>query len=86
MMAIRRVVAMSVADPRVVEDRDRPAALVEVDHRTRALEVGATLRLRPSGGLVVGGQPRASLSYGMPSAAGGTARPTTPARTMIVKM
>jgi hypothetical protein len=25
------------------------------------------------------------LSYGMPSAAGGIARPTTPARTMIVK-
>ncbi len=59
-------------DPGIVEDRDPTASLLQVEERGRAL---ALLRR----------QWRASLSYGMPSAAGGIARPTTPARTMIVK-
>ena len=58
-------------DARVVEDRDRPAAFLEV-------EVG--------GGPValLACQVAASRSYGWPSAAGGMLRPTTPARTTIV--
>jgi hypothetical protein len=56
-----------------VEDRDRTATLLQVEKRRGSCAL-------------LGRQWRASLSYGMPSAAGGMARPTTPASTMIVKM
>src|SRR3954453_17383284 len=58
-------------DPRVVEDGDRPASLLQAQERGGALPFLA-------------GQWAASRSYGWPSAAGGMLRPTTPARMMIV--
>jgi hypothetical protein len=63
-----------VGDGRVVEDNDVEAPLLEVD------QLG-DVRDAPILGLL---QARASLAYGRPSAAGGTLRPTTPARMMIV--
>jgi hypothetical protein len=58
-------------DPRVIQDRDRPASLLEIE------EGRGTLAFLP-------GQLAASRSYGWPSAAGGMLRPTNPARTTIV--
>ena len=57
--------------PGVVEDRDRPAALLEVQEGSGPVALLAR-------------QVAASRSYGWPSAAGGMLRPTTPARTTIV--
>ena len=59
-------------DPGVVEERDRPAALLEV-------EEGALAAIA-----LLARQVAASRSYGWPSAAGGMLRPTKPARTTIV--
>jgi hypothetical protein len=59
-------------DPVVSDQGDRAHALVEVEDLARP-------------GALLGTQPRASFSYGMPSAAGGIDRPTTPARMMIVR-
>ena len=58
-------------DAGVVEDRDRAAALLEVEEGRRSIALLAR-------------QVAASRSYGWPSAAGGMLRPTTPARMMIV--
>jgi len=63
-----------VSDQRVVRCRNRTAALVEVKERKRP---GAIVRVA---------QCAPSLTYGCPTAAGATLRPTTPARTMIVRM
>lgn len=54
-------------------ERDRPAALLEVEDGARPIEITARL-----------GQVCTSLAYGLPTAAGAMLRPTTPARTMIV--
>ena len=59
--------------------------LLEIQDIARTGLLGAPRVLAPSR-VRVSGQPRASLSYGIPSAAGGIARPTTPASTMIVTM
>ena len=67
MTAIRRVARRTAFDARVVEDRDRPAALLEVEEGGRPVALLAR-------------QVAASRSYGWPSAAGGMLRPTTPAR------
>ncbi len=58
-------------DARVVEDRDGPAALDEIEVGGRTIALLAR-------------QVAASRSYGWPSAAGGMLRPTNPARTTIV--
>ena len=71
MTAIRRVARRTRSMPGVVEDRDRPAALLEVEEGRRPVAF-------------LPGQVAASRSYGWPSAAGGMLRPTTPARMMIV--
>ena len=63
-------------DPGVVEDGHGPASLVEIQQRLDPLAIG-----RP---VVEPGQLAPSLTYGRPSAAGGTLRPTTPARTTSV--
>ena len=86
MIATRCVDASRSRIPVSSRSRDGPAALVQVEHGPRALAVRAAFGLRPGVGSLVVGQPRASLSYGIPSAAGGMARPTTPASTMMVKM
>ena len=64
----------------VVGDRDRPALLLEVEEGDRPLP-----RLAIGRPPLVVGQLEPSLTYGCPSAAGATLRPTTPARTMIVR-
>ena len=53
--------------------RDRPAALLEVEYLTGA-------------SALLGRQVRSSLEYGWPSAAGATDRPMNPASTTIVTM
>ena len=58
-------------DARIVEHRDRAAALDQVEIGGRAVALLAR-------------QVAASRSYGWPSAAGGMLRPTNPARTTIV--
>ena len=67
-------------DLRVVSDRNRPASLLEIQVRDRpatflpvGVAPGVVRQLAPS------------LTYGCPTAAGGTLRPTTPARTTIVR-
>ena len=64
-----------VGDPFVVGRRHRAAALVEVEEGDRPF---------PPVGVL--GQCAPSFTYGWPTAAGATLRPTTPARTMIVRM
>ena len=64
----------------IVGGVDRAAAFVEVEVRDRAL-----LRLAPAGRVALLGQDAPSLTYGRPTAAGAMLRPTTPARTMIVR-
>ena len=58
-------------DARIVEDRDRTAALGEIEIGGRAVALLAC-------------QVAASRSYGWPSAAGGMLRPTNPASTTMV--
>src|SRR5947208_3248778 len=58
-------------DAGVVEELDRPAALVREDQIRHASPI-------------VRRQVRASFAYGCPTAAGATLRPTNPARTTIV--
>ena len=60
-------------DAGIVEELDRPAALVREDQIRHASPI-------------VRRQVRASFAYGCPTAAGATLRPTNPARTTIVTM
>ena len=74
-IAIRRTLAQERDRPGRVEHRHRPGALLEVEHLARpAPLLGGHAR----------GHPVLSRSYGLPTAAGGMLRPTTPASTMIV--
>ena len=73
-------VAEEILRARLVQDRDGPAALMEVQDGRRPVAFGGPPR--PLVGAV--GHVVASRSYGLPSAAGGMLRPMTPARMMIV--
>lgn len=62
----------------IVEDRDRTTPFVEIQERLDPGAIGETL-------VAVGlAQLAPSLTYGLPTAAGGMLRPTTPARTISV--
>jgi hypothetical protein len=71
-------------DALVVEDRDRPPTLLEIQDGAHALALAPPLGGRIAAGRVVIGQVAPSFTYGLPTAAGATLRPTTPARTMRV--
>jgi hypothetical protein len=71
-----------------VEDRYRAATLLEIEvgDRSRPLRLAPadSVRCRVRSGISIVAQVADSRSYGRPSAAGGTLRPTIPARMMIV--